>query len=108
MKEDLNPYRISQLQFDQAAHYLKLDPGLAQVLRTPKRQMVVSVPTKMDDGSVKVFEGYRVQTATDGDLTTLHELVELLRHPFDESPGRDRYALPAPREALPYVTYCGT
>mgnify|MGYP003519969311 FL=1 len=47
-------------------------------------------------------------TATDGDLTTLHELVELLRHPFDESPGRDRYALPAPREALPYVTYCGT
>ncbi len=61
MKEDLNPYRISQLQFDQAAHYLKLDPGLAQVLRTPKRQMVVSVPTKMDDGSVKVFEGYRVQ-----------------------------------------------
>jgi glutamate dehydrogenase/leucine dehydrogenase len=61
MKEDLNPYRISQLQFDQAAHYLKLDPGLAQVLRTPKRQMVVSVPTKMDDGSLKVFEGYRVQ-----------------------------------------------
>ncbi len=61
MKEDLNPYRISQLQFDQAAHYLKLDPGLAQVLRVPKRQMVVSVPTKMDDGSLKVFEGYRVQ-----------------------------------------------
>jgi len=61
MKEDLNPYRISQLQFDQAAHYLKLDPGLAQVLRTPKRQMVVSVPTRMDDGSVKVFEGFRVQ-----------------------------------------------
>ncbi len=61
MKEDLNPYRISQLQFDQAAHYLKLDPGLAQVLRAPKRQMVVSVPTKMDDGSLKVFEGYRVQ-----------------------------------------------
>ncbi len=61
MKEDLNPYRISQLQFDQAAHYLKLDPGLAQVLRAPKRQMVVSVPIKMDDGSVKVFEGYRVQ-----------------------------------------------
>ncbi|HXE74808.1 MAG TPA: Glu/Leu/Phe/Val dehydrogenase [Candidatus Xenobia bacterium] len=61
MKEDLNPYRISLLQFDQAAHYLKLDPGLAQVLRSPKRQMVVSVPTKMDDGSVRVFEGYRVQ-----------------------------------------------
>jgi glutamate dehydrogenase (NAD(P)+) len=61
MKENLNPYAISQLQFDQAADHLKLDPGLRQVLRTPKRQMVVSVPTRMDDGSVKVFEGYRVQ-----------------------------------------------
>ena len=61
MKENLNPYAISQLQFDQAADYLKLDPGLRQVLRTPKRQMVVSIPTKMDDGSLKVFEGYRVQ-----------------------------------------------
>jgi glutamate dehydrogenase/leucine dehydrogenase len=61
MKEDLNPYAISQLQFDQAADYLKLDSGLRAVLRTPKRQMVVSVPTRMDDGSVKVFEGFRVQ-----------------------------------------------
>ncbi len=61
MKEDLNPYAISQLQFDQAADHLKLDPGLRAVLRTPKRQMVVSVPTRMDDGSVKVFEGFRVQ-----------------------------------------------
>jgi len=61
MKEDLNPYAISQLQFDQAADHLKLDPGLRAVLRTPKRQMVVSVPTRMDDSSVKVFEGFRVQ-----------------------------------------------
>ncbi len=61
MKENLNPYAISQLQFDQAADHLKLDPGLRSVLRTPKRQLVVSVPTRMDDGSVKVFEGYRVQ-----------------------------------------------
>ena len=61
MKENLNPYAISQLQFDQAADRLRLDPGLRHVLRTPKRQMVVSVPTRMDDGTVKVFEGYRVQ-----------------------------------------------
>ncbi|MFQ5663188.1 MAG: Glu/Leu/Phe/Val dehydrogenase [Terriglobia bacterium] len=61
MKETLNPYAISLLQFDQAAERLKLDSGLAQVLRRPKRQMVVSVPTKMDDGSLQVFEGYRVQ-----------------------------------------------
>jgi len=61
MKENLNPYAISQLQFDTAADHLKLDRGLREVLRRPKRQMVVSVPVKMDDGSVKVFEGYRVQ-----------------------------------------------
>jgi glutamate dehydrogenase (NAD(P)+) len=60
-REDLNPYRISQIQFDIAAEYLKLDPGLRQILRTPKRVLEVSVPTKMDNGQVKVFTGYRVQ-----------------------------------------------
>ncbi len=60
-REDLNPYRISQLQFDIAAEYLKLDQGLRQVLRTPKRVMEVSIPTKMDNGQLKVFTGYRVQ-----------------------------------------------
>jgi glutamate dehydrogenase (NAD(P)+) len=60
-REDLNPYRISQIQFDLAAEYLKLDPGLRQILRTPKRVMEVSIPTKMDNGQVKVFTGFRVQ-----------------------------------------------
>ncbi len=60
-REDLNPYRISQMQFDIAADYLKLDSGLREVLRTPKRVMEVSVPTRMDNGQVKVFTGYRVQ-----------------------------------------------
>ncbi|MBI3663523.1 MAG: Glu/Leu/Phe/Val dehydrogenase [Acidobacteria bacterium] len=60
-REDLNPYRIAQLQFDIAAEHLKLDPGLRQVLRTPKRIMEVSIPTKMDNGQVKVFTGFRVQ-----------------------------------------------
>jgi len=60
-REDLNPYHISQLQFDIAAEHLKLDPGLSQVLRTPKRVMEVSVPARMDTGEVRVFTGYRVQ-----------------------------------------------
>jgi glutamate dehydrogenase/leucine dehydrogenase len=60
-REDLNPYRISQMQFDIAAEYLKLDVGLRQVLRTPKRIMEVSVPVKLDNGQVKVFTGFRVQ-----------------------------------------------
>ena len=54
-------YRIAQIQFDIAAEYLKLDAGLRQILRTPKRVLEVSIPTKMDNGQVKVFTGYRVQ-----------------------------------------------
>ncbi len=60
-REDLNPFRIAQIQFDMAAEFLKLDPGLRQILRTPKRVLEVSLPTKMDNGQVKVFTGYRVQ-----------------------------------------------
>src|ERR1700726_904055 len=60
-REDLNPFRISQIQFDMAAEFLKLDPGLRQILRTPKRILEVSIPTKMDNGQVKVLTGYRVQ-----------------------------------------------
>jgi glutamate dehydrogenase (NAD(P)+) len=60
-REDLNPFRISQIQFDMAAEFLKLDLGLRQILRTPKRVLEVSVPTKMDNGQVKVLTGYRVQ-----------------------------------------------
>ncbi len=61
VKEILNPFEIAQAQFDTAAEHLKLDPWLREVLRRPKRQLVVSIPTKMDDGTVRVFEGYRVQ-----------------------------------------------
>ena len=60
-REDLNPFRIAQIQFDMAAEYLKLDPGLRQILRTPKRVMEVSIPVKMDNNQVKVFTGFRVQ-----------------------------------------------
>ncbi|HKB07898.1 MAG TPA: Glu/Leu/Phe/Val dehydrogenase [Candidatus Polarisedimenticolia bacterium] len=61
VKETLNPFAIAQQQFDNAAEYLKLESWLRDVLRKPKRQLIVSIPTKMDDGSIKVFEGYRVQ-----------------------------------------------
>jgi glutamate dehydrogenase/leucine dehydrogenase len=63
-REDLNPFRIAQIQFDMAAEFLKVDPGLRQILRTPKRVMEVSVPVKLDNGQVKVFVGYRVQHNT--------------------------------------------
>jgi glutamate dehydrogenase (NAD(P)+) len=60
-REDLNPFRIAQIQFDMAAEFLKLEPGLRQILRTPKRVLEVSIPTKMDNGQVKVHTGFRVQ-----------------------------------------------
>jgi len=60
-KEVLNPFEIATKQFDTAAGHLKLEPWLRSVLKAPKRQLIVSVPTKMDDGSIHVFEGYRVQ-----------------------------------------------
>ncbi len=60
-REDLNPFNISQTQFQLAADALKLDESMRQVLRNPKRVLEVSVPTRMDDGSIKVFRGFRVQ-----------------------------------------------
>lgn len=60
-REDLNPLRIAQIQFDMAAEFLKLDPGLRQVLRTPRRVLEVSIPVKLDNGQLKVFSGFRVQ-----------------------------------------------
>src|SRR5258707_15864527 len=60
-REDLNPFRIAQIQFDMAAEFLKLDPGLRQIFRTPKRILEDSLPTKMDHGPVKEFTAYRVQ-----------------------------------------------
>ena len=48
-------------QFDAAADYLALEPGLRAVLRVPQREWTVHFPVKRDDGSVEVFKGYRVQ-----------------------------------------------
>ena len=61
VEEDLNPFRIAMRQFDTAAEKLGLDPGLREVLRRPRRALSVSIPIKMDDGRLKVFEGFRVQ-----------------------------------------------
>ncbi|MBI3963291.1 MAG: Glu/Leu/Phe/Val dehydrogenase, partial [Deinococcus sp.] len=41
--------------------YLRLDLASLEYLRNPRRVLVVAVPTKLDDGSVKFFTGYRVQ-----------------------------------------------
>jgi len=60
-KESLNPFVVAQEQIDRAGKKLNLDPGLLEVLKHPRRELTVNFPVKMDDGSVKVFTGYRVQ-----------------------------------------------
>lgn len=59
--EELNPFKIAVEQFNRAADCLELDDSIRQILQHPKRQLIVSIPVKMDGGNVKVFEGYRVQ-----------------------------------------------
>jgi glutamate dehydrogenase (NAD(P)+) len=59
--ENLNPYGFALEQFERAAEHLGLSTGTRQVLRNPKRQLIVSIPVKMDNGSIRVFQGYRVQ-----------------------------------------------
>jgi glutamate dehydrogenase (NAD(P)+) len=61
MQEELNPFEIAKQQFNRAADYLDLDSSMRQVLSSAKRQLIVSIPVKMDGGDVRVFEGYRVQ-----------------------------------------------
>jgi glutamate dehydrogenase (NAD(P)+) len=54
-------YQNTLNQFTEAATLMKLDPNIYERLKKPKRAIMVSVPTRMDDGTVKVFDGYRVQ-----------------------------------------------
>jgi glutamate dehydrogenase (NAD(P)+) len=56
-----NPFEAMHARFDLAASKLGLDPGLYQILRTPDRELTVSIPVYMDDGELQVFTGYRVQ-----------------------------------------------
>lgn len=56
-----NPFSIAQRQLDQCARILNLDPGIHEVLRVPVRELHVSLPVHMDDGTIKVFQAFRVQ-----------------------------------------------
>lgn len=57
----LNPWDIALKQLDTVAKHIKLDPGIHKYLSYPKRILTVSIPVRMDNGQIEVFEGYRVQ-----------------------------------------------
>jgi glutamate dehydrogenase (NAD(P)+) len=54
----------AQHQLDEAAKTMGLDPNVHEVLRSPRRALEVAIPTRMDDGAIKVFKGYRVHHNT--------------------------------------------
>jgi glutamate dehydrogenase (NAD(P)+) len=56
-----NPFRIAQQQFDKAAELLDLPQDIRAILRVHQRELTVNFPVKMDDGTTRVFTGYRVQ-----------------------------------------------
>ena len=58
---EVNLFKISQRQLDEAAKILNLDPGMHAFLREPMRELHVTIPVRMDDGTIKVFRGFRVQ-----------------------------------------------
>lgn len=60
-KEKSNPWQHALQQLDEVAKRIDLEPWIHKKLRHPKRELIVSIPVRMDDGSVEVFTGYRVQ-----------------------------------------------
>lgn len=57
----LNPFEMAQRQFDEVADQLGLEAGVRAMLRMPLREFHFRIPVRMDDGSLKVFDGFRVQ-----------------------------------------------
>ena len=60
-QEELNPFAIAQKQLDMAAEIMQLEPAVHEFLRWPLRELNVTLPVKMDDGSTEIFHGFRVQ-----------------------------------------------
>jgi len=61
MSVEINAFQMAQKQFDSVASILNLDPGVREVLRWPMREYSFRIPVRMDDGSLCVFQGFRVQ-----------------------------------------------
>ncbi len=61
MSEKQNPFAMAQAQLDKTAEILELDPATHAFLRKPMRELRVTIPVRMDDGSIKIFDGFRVQ-----------------------------------------------
>lgn len=61
MTETINAFKMAQSQFDSVALQLNLDPQVGEMLRWPTREFKFQIPVRMDDDTIRVFFGYRVQ-----------------------------------------------
>jgi len=61
MKSSYNPFFTAQEQFDRVADLIGLEPAMREFLRQPLREYHFTIPVKMDDGTSRVFKGFRVQ-----------------------------------------------
>src|SRR6266566_4453163 len=61
LEQELNPWEAQAARFDFAAQKLNLDEGLWKILRYPQREIIVHIPVAMDNGTLEVFTGFRVQ-----------------------------------------------
>ena len=59
--ERINPFDIVKQQIDRCAEILDLSPDITAMLKTPMRELHVALPVRMDDGSIKIFQAFRVQ-----------------------------------------------
>ncbi|MFX0020000.1 MAG: Glu/Leu/Phe/Val dehydrogenase [Promethearchaeota archaeon] len=64
MTNKLNPFDVAKKQIDIVAEEMGLDPNIREYLKRVERSLIVSIPIIMDDGSLKIFEGYRVHHST--------------------------------------------
>ncbi|WXG46286.1 MAG: Glu/Leu/Phe/Val dehydrogenase [Candidatus Atabeyarchaeum deiterrae] len=60
-QQEINPFDTYVKNLDLCAEKLRLDPGLVEWLKHPKRTLQISLPVRMDNGTIKVFTGYRIQ-----------------------------------------------
>lgn len=60
IKDKENPFESMMARFEVAARILGLEEGVYEYLKTPVKQIIVSIPIQMDSGKIEVFEGYRV------------------------------------------------
>jgi len=61
MATSINAFEMAQRQFDNVAELLKLDPQVREMLRWPLREFSFRIPVRMDDGTLRMFQGFRVQ-----------------------------------------------